>query len=79
MSTKIVNIFPTHDFWGNLHDCRRYRLPCSPVVCHFEFYRISNFEMFNVATKLGEVKEQTRLSFAALNESVRVLGKERRQ
>lgn len=79
MSTIIVNIDPTHDFWGNLHHCGRNRLSRSSIIRHFKFYWISNFEMFNVAAELGEVKEQTRLSFAALNESIRVLGKKRRQ
>lgn len=73
------NINPTHHFWGNLHHCRSNRLSRSPIVSHFKFYGVSNLEMFDVATELGEVKEQSRLSFAALNESVRVLGKKRRQ
>lgn len=63
--------------WSYFTDSARNGLSSAPIVGHFKFYRISNFQMFNVTTKLAKMKKQSCLSFAALYESVRVLLKQK--
>lgn len=47
-------------------------LTCSSVICHLEFNRIPDLEMFDVTGELTEVEEETCLSLAALDEPIRM-------
>ena len=65
-----------HNFGCDFGDCAGNGLTGAPVIGHFEFDRVTYFQMLNVSIKLGEMEEKSSLAIAALNKSIWVLKKQ---
>ena len=68
---------PYH-FRGNFRDRTGDGFPVAPVVRHFKFNRVADFQVFNIAVKLTKMKEEPGLALAALDEPVRMLSGEKK-
>jgi hypothetical protein len=62
--------FTEHNFGCDFGDCAGNGLAGAPVIGHFEFDRVTYFQMLNVSIKLGEMEEKSSLAIAALNKSI---------
>ena len=72
-SHRTHHAFLSHDdFWSDFGDRTGNRFAGTPIVGHFEFDRIPDFQMFDVSIKLREMEKESGLAVAALDKSVRV-------
>ena len=62
--------FTEHNFGCDFGDCAGNGLAGAPVIGHFEFDRVTYFQMLNISIKLGEMEEKSSLAIAALNKSI---------